>query len=284
MDCRPNQDEAILEALEVYRQGGQEMSDPRLAFLAERLAADPQLADRFQHIQRADALLAAAMQDVPPPPGLAQRLLERLAAARNEAPVGGMAAAHASLPEAESPLVHADAPIPAARRVLGQRSRRWLVGALVTAPLAAAVLAAILFGWREPQRFTPSLVLQEARDWFQNESQESADWRVEAPPADFPFSRDVQPAPQPRWQPIAGLASHGVAYDLAGPGEPRTVLYVVRQTVAGLPSEPPLEPAATTGGCSIAAWQAGDLVYVLVVEGSPRSYRNYLRLSSGPLT
>ncbi len=89
--------------------------------------------------------------------------------------------------------------------------------------------------------------------------------------------------PQLRWRTIRGLlGSTGVAYDLSAPGGRRATLYVVSQAVAGLPTQPPLEPRPTTAGCWAAAWHEDGLLYVLVVEGGPGVYRSYLRLSSGP--
>jgi hypothetical protein len=76
-----------------------------------------------------------------------------------------------------------------------------------------------------------------------------------------------------------------VAYDLPGPGGVRATLYVAHRDVPGLGSYPPAVPAAGgTAGYSAAAWQDGETLYVLVVEGDARAYRGLLNLSSGPLT
>ena len=43
-------------------------------------------------------------------------------------------------------------------------------------------------------------------------------------------------------------------------------------------------PRLSTGGKSAAAWQAGNTLYVLVVEGDAGMYSRYLDQSHGPLT
>jgi hypothetical protein len=231
---------------------------------------------REERVQRSDAKLRAAFRDVPVPEGLAQRLVERLRAARVEAvPLAGVA---------DSIATPVDALAPAARTRPPRGSRRWLLVAAGVCTTAAALLVAAILGWGESKPYNRSLVLQEATDWFQRESPESQ-WNTAAPPAAYPCSRDVQSVPRQRWQEVRGLlGAGGVAYELTRPGGPRAVLFVVRQTVPGLPAQqPPNTPTSTTGGCAASAWQDGDLVYVLVVEGGPTAYEKYLR-PSGPLT
>ena len=69
----------ILEAMESCRPGSDDLFDPALAPLVEVLTLDPDLADRFQRQQQADAAVASAFRDVAVPDGLAERLLGRLA-------------------------------------------------------------------------------------------------------------------------------------------------------------------------------------------------------------
>ena len=73
-----------------------------------------------------------------------------------------------------------------------------------------------------------------------------------------------------------------VAYDLPS-RRGKATLYVANRTVTGLPPFPPQrEPALSTGGNFVAAWQSCGLLYVLVVKGDSQTYPEYLDQS--PLT
>lgn len=217
---------------------------------------------RDEQLQRFDARLKAAMWAVPVPEDLGQRLLDRLAAARA-----------------------AEAPQPAVAVRTSRISRRGLLWAATTAATSAVVLFAVLVGLKRPPAETPATALAAAVQFFGAELPGPGHRMSEPPSPDYPFSRDVLQPAQVRWRPIEEfLNASGVAYDLSGPGEARATLYVVYRTVAGLGDQPPLDPMSTTAGRSAAAWQAGNLVYVLVVEGDSRDYQRYLALARGPLT
>jgi hypothetical protein len=292
MEHQPARKEQIREAMESCRPGSDDLLDGALAPLAAVLAQDAELQTRFGRLQRTDAAVAAAFRDVPIPDGLANRLLDRLAAAQAEA------AASPAQPGAQPgdwpnfrPTKMGLSPSPAEGQGRGgdpgrrRFSRRWLLLAAASLSAAAALLAAAWLGIHPQTRVTPLAVLDEATDFFQGESPAAAHRLDEvSPPADYPLSREVLATAQIRWRPIQGLLGRGgVAYDLSGPGRVRATLYVTRQVVAGLPTQPPGGPRPTTAGCCAAAWQENGLLYVLVLEGEPRAYRGYLT-PSGPLT
>jgi hypothetical protein len=78
------------------------------------------------------------------------------------------------------------------------------------------------------------------------------------------------------------LGRTGIAYDLPGRDGGRATLYVIEQSAQGLGNEPQYHPF-TTGGYSASAWKEGGLLYVLVVQGEPHTYQNYLNLPRGPV-
>lgn len=103
-----------------------------------------------------------------------------------------------------------------------------------------------------------------------------------APPVEYP--RDIVKLDGVRWRHVDEfLGDPAVAYDLPTI-HGRATLYVVQRTVTGLPSMPPPSPRSSTGGRLAAAWQAGNMLYVLVVDGDARMYSSYLDQSHGPLT
>jgi hypothetical protein len=282
--------ERIAEAMESCRPGSDDLLDPALAPLADVLALDPELAERFARQQRADAAVAAACRDVPVPDRLAERLLERLAGARAEGARAPGAVLACRLPGVLSAV---EAPAADKMPAAGSRadrperrlSRRWLALAAAALGTAAALLAAVWVESRHAAACTPSAVLEQATEFFRGESPAAGSRLAEvAPPAAYPISRDVLRTPQLRWRPIRGLLGcSGVAYDLSAPGGSRATLYVICRAVPRLPTQPPRQPWPTTAGCT-AAWQDGGLLYVLVVEGGPEVYQSHLRPPSGPLT
>ena len=79
------------------------------------------------------------------------------------------------------------------------------------------------------------------------------------------------------------MGHRGVVYDLPGPAGTNAVLYVVDAgALEGFGEAPALNPF-TTAGCCASAWQEGGLLYVLVVQGDPATYRAYLNLPHGPV-
>jgi hypothetical protein len=129
-------------------------------------------------------------------------------------------------------------------------------------------------------------VLSEALDFYVNEVQSPGQLVVEvAPPPSLPLSPAVLPLPGARWRAIRGFLDRGgLAYDLPGPRGTQATLYVVRRTVAGVPTAPPVRPSLATGNCSTSTWQEGRLLYVLVVRGDASAYVGFLDLPRGPLT
>jgi hypothetical protein len=280
MDHEPIRDD-LLEAMEACRSHSDDLRDPRFAALARQLLTDPELARRFDRLQCGDARLKLAFQDVPVPDGLASRLLERLAASRAEGqePAGGLR--HATEPLAAPATICCPAARPAARF-----TRRGLFAAAAVAAMAATVMLAVMLGSKAQRPYTPTEVLEDTTQLFASEVPPEGQLVTETPPpADYPLSRDVFPWRDIRWRPVEKLLGvPAVAYDLPGPGGTRATLYVIQRSVPGLPAAAPLAPDWSTGGCSAAAWQSGDLVYVLVVEGGFRDYKNCLNFSRGPLT
>ncbi len=270
-------DPRILEALEVCRPGSDDASDPALRELAEAIEADPRVERAYQRLQAVDGKIAAAFSDVPIPEGLEQQILLRLAAEDATPPerLAGLVPREVVAPEADA--VVADS----ARRA-PRRPRRWLLAAAGTSAVAAAVaVMALLFADRGPQ-YSRAEVLSEAIGFFQQEKPEKG--RTDAPPAGFPMSHAVAQVQAVQWRWVSGLlTARGVAYDLRGPRGVEATLYVVKRRVDGLPAGPAGRPH-TTGGCSVEAWQQGELLYMLVVNsGDRRIYRQLLEYRHGPL-
>jgi len=275
MESQPIRDERILEALEVCRPQRDDLSDPAMADLAEQLDATPELKRFYDHLQRVDAELSIAFQDVPVPEGLAQRIIDRLAAARAE-----QAAARVLYETSEAPATP-----PAAQPTHGSRRRLLAVAGLLST--TAALLVATLVYLHTRTTYDEPTVLRDAVDFFSREAAQPGHLLSDRdPPEDHPISRDVRRLPGTRWREISGfLGCKGLAYDLPGHGDTvKATLYVVKLSVKDLKhAAPPPLPQRNTGGYCSAAWQNGRLLYVLVVRGGERDYDDCLA-PLGPLT
>lgn len=270
MPDQPIEDPRIWELLEACRPASDDLEDPLLGPLAEQLAANPELADLFERLQHLDASLAEAFRDVPLPDGLEDRITTRLAAARN--------GHKATTEDRPAPEALAAEPVAEAAKPGGRFSRRWLLAGGAVAAVAASVVLAIVVPGRVPA-LDHDEVLKAAKANFEEWIAQGQASDTGTPPDRYPLSRDVGRVvvPQIPWRWVDLLGCRGVAYDLnPGRGTPRARLYVLRATVPGLGSLPPSKPASQTGGRSVAAWQTEDLLYVLVVEGGPRSYQSFL--------
>jgi hypothetical protein len=267
----------LLQALDACRPGTADLAE--LAELADPAAAGPEFAEaarhvaddpRWQHarqvVEQFDRRVGAAIVSGPVPEGLADRILVRLRAAGAVAP----------------------------RAPTGRSStsrRRWLVLGGVAAT-AAAVMLAVHFWPTPPPEVTADAVIQGAIDYFVSDADRDAGRPLAEAPRDLPPGDDVVLPAGARWRRVSIelVAGSAVAYDVVvydlvgGPRAARASLYVLRAAVRGLSDAPPGQPIRDTQGVCAAAWQVGDRVYVLVVEGGVRDYQRQLNLRTGTFT
>lgn len=251
-------EQRILEMIDACRPGSNDVEGPALAELARCVQEDPRVALLYRRVQRLDSMIGAAIRDVPVPHGLEAAIVRRLEAARR--PDG----------PAELPATVA----PARQRV----DALW-IGVATAATVLIAVTSALIWSRRDP--VTVDNIWTVAEGWCQQVDRDR--WRpMGSAPAYYPPSRRVL-ANRFGWQPIrSGLAGGGVAYNLSGEADPPAMLLVARTTVAGLPGRPPRQPLWTQNR-SIAAWQDGPLLFVLVVDGPPDRYRRLVDSRPAPL-
>ncbi len=98
-------DEHTWEVLESCPSGVCDVADPELAHLSAQMVANPELQKIFDRIEHLDGKISAAFQDVSLPPGLIQRLLDRL----SHAPIG-IPASNQSNPNPDRPTNIMDDP------------------------------------------------------------------------------------------------------------------------------------------------------------------------------
>ncbi|NQU22190.1 MAG: hypothetical protein HQ567_12980 [Candidatus Nealsonbacteria bacterium] len=257
MDNRPNADERLLEAIEACR-GSDDVADPALTPLAERLSDDPQLAELYERLQQTDASITEAFCDVPVPEGLDQRILERLAAA----PVDPAEPATVAKP----------------------RSRRWFQVVGIGATVTAVAVSLAVFLQPPDIDLTETAARQQAIDAFQSDWPNNGQWPEQGQAVTddvlqkFPISRGMALPPSVRmqWRNVKMFGASGVAYDMIDRQGRTATLYVVGCTLPGLRNAPPRAPAPGTAGCVTASWCKGGLLYVLVVRGGGREYESFV--------
>jgi hypothetical protein len=293
-------DKRIIEVIEACRPGSDDLLSAELRDVAHRLEHDPEAEIVYRRVQRWDAAVAAAMEQVTVPDGLAGRILDRLNAASpptaRQAPLGLLENAMASSLKAAQaePVGEAvgrdlvpSVPVPGDKVELEkperQGPRRWRrrqMLAAVSSLAAVLVLAAFVGILWQPRSSSP--VEKIADEWTRHLG--TAWQSIDRAPRDFPVPGAVVASPM-AWQRVGNVASgRGVAYQLRNAQAGAAMLFVVKLSVAGSPPAPPASPQSTTGGKAIGYWQIGGLLYVLVVEGDERSYREFVNSVRRPLT
>jgi hypothetical protein len=252
----------IIEGIEACRPGSDDLRQSELSDVARAVDNDPQALARYERVQAWDALIAEEFDQVAVPQGLDARILARLQASNESA--------HEAAPGI------ADVSIESHSRASRWRRRRWIAAA---ASVAAALLITAWMGdWLSP---SGGESLEQLTEQLQSQLASSSEpWHdVASPQRAFPLPAELN-ASLAQWHAIGNL--RGVAYRVRNNIGTAT-LFVLRLSATELPSVPPVAPQLTTGGKSVAYWQKGSLVYVLVVEGDQRRYRTFVSTSSTPL-
>ena len=279
-------DPKLIEQIDACRPESRDIEQAELAHLAESLPGDPQVRAAYQTVQRLDARLVAAFDDVPVPAGLAGRILDRLAAEPAPAALAGLPAAATAI----EPTAGQQTPVVAGKQVTlhassadaharGWPSRRQMLkyGSALAAVLLVGVSIALV---RQPAAVEPA-VTEEALAWYLH--LDDAWQPMTRAPKALAFPAGLGTLPH-GWQPVAlAVARRGVVYDLGQAPRLKAVLFVLKAIHPGLPSSIPRLPQSTTAGLAIGAWQSGGRTYVLVVEGNKQAYEKLVQPAQQPL-
>ena len=237
-------DRELITGLDACRPASNDLREPGLRDIAQFVASDARAAETQIRIERIDAAALRAMRSIPLPDGFESRLVTRLREAAHPA--------HEVLRESGT---------------LRSR-RRWLAWSAGFAAAVAATIAAVMI-FRTPAPLdADDLAL--SRQWH-NEIVASADWQaLPAGSRDWPEFSKLRLMPRGYRDASSIVGREATAYDLSLPGGPQATLFVIpQQDRAGLPGSPPPRPTSFTLGSSIAAWQHGGRIYVVVL-GSDR--------------
>lgn len=233
------------------------------AELREAVANDPALAAELSRVQGWDAQLVAAMEDVPVPAGMSQRLLSAV--------------------RSTEPSTSEEQVVPAKRRESRVSRRVW--GAGVVSVIATSLLIAFLLV-PAPKTFVESATLI---DEMRLELPQLDDaWQAslaDAPRTEYRFDDVALAATPRRWRRLeTSLDGQAIVYDISSPGRKRAFVVVMQagQVESDMASFPSREPLSNTEGICLGAWQRNGLIYVLVVDGTPARFGSFVKeLSTG---
>jgi len=275
-------DKRTREGIEACRPGSDDLHSTELSDVARQVERDPEARAFYDRVQRSDAAIAGAMERVSVPEGLCDRLLAALGTSEQacdrslaRAVDGALASANANhAPDADAADLVADKSSIASDARWSRR--RWM--AACSGVAATILLAAVLSTWFATS--APVALEDVADSWFE---QLTPQWQdVARAPRCFAVPAAVLASPT-SWQWIARQSEPGVAYQLQSPSGHKAMLYVVRMSRPELPGGPPTRPQSATGGRAVGYWRSGQLVYVLVVPGDERGYREFINSAAAPL-
>lgn len=269
-------DQEIQHAIDACRPGSDDLQQPEMAALAETVRHDPEVRRQYECSQQFDALVSEAVHDVCVPAGLADRLLAALE------PTSGQATVESPEPVAS---ISSERDIRKAAAGVGRwshrrRSRIWTImaGSLTAAAaLAGFLLLVPYFSVTEPR--PDDRLPGEIMMWADAVVRQG--WNEDLPTAQVlerPLDRAVRARPE-RWCSIAtSYDSQTIVYDVAPRGTEMALVFCMRSRVRSstLPEMPPWNAFSATGGLTLGVWRRGDMVYVLVVRGGSRRYRELI--------
>lgn len=267
-------DRKTREALEACRPGHEDLNEPEMQSLRERLDDDPHSRAVFGRSQTFDANVGRAFHDVPVPETLQDRLLTAVTQASAES--------SETLPDEMPEKVELPQTLPELTPHSASRWSRWQRLATGLTAAAAVLAAALLLNHFllksvEPQ---PNGAFRtEVVAWLEAvaEGPWEADFRAEQLQA-HPMDGAIRALPS-GWRPFATkYDAHCVVYNLSGRSATPALLFCMQcpSAQSSMSSLPQRTPFSTTGGVAIGMWRRGDLVYVLAVQGGGRQYRSLL--------
>lgn len=266
-------DRDLITGLDACRPASDDLNQPELRTIAERVASDERAHTIRVRIERIDRAVSIAMHDMPLPEGFASRQLARLHDAAREAAIGDDVGTDVTL----APVVPSSS---VGEPFLGRR--KLLVWSSVLAASAAAVVATLIFFRSDEPLLGEDL--ESSRQWHDQIVADNQ-WRsIDS----NELKRHLLPA-ELRLSPLRYRDASSVvgreawAYDLTLPGGPQATLFVIPQTTrAGVPASAPRVPKPSTQGLTVAYWQTGGFIYVVVLHSdSSADYQRLLRTTSG---
>ena len=219
------------EMIDACRPGSEDIDLAEMSPLADQIAADSELRNRYQRTQRLDARLVRAIDDVEVPAGLRERILAGLEENRGQGP--GVRGQDLTLSETQpngnesSEAAIASAPVAEAEvRSAPKSRRRWLISIAAVAASLLLLVGGYSF-WPRHTALTYDGLLNRSTAWFE-QLRSKPSWQPLAPGEairDFPSSDAIRARPL-HWMDASSLVGQpACAYDLPTSRGSRAALF-----------------------------------------------------------
>ncbi|HUG67348.1 MAG TPA: hypothetical protein VMM76_06335 [Pirellulaceae bacterium] len=261
----------LYELIDACRPSQEDIDRPEFSELAKELSQDSDLRRVFARSQEVDLAIQKVFQDVTPPPGFAERLLESIDKLETSPAVAEaeprVETAQRTTPEARL-FEKAELPVEPCVEPARRSSRRSLAIMAGIASLSAiAATIAIWLAMPQPITTPTDHAIAEIVDQWNTDLNE-ANWQtaVNIPSEEFPTGQYLKLSREDRWQWVSKRRT--VCYDLVI--TPRKNGEIVRLFVnkptspVSLPATPP-DGYPSPLGWHVGAWQANGRVYYLAV-------------------
>jgi hypothetical protein len=281
MDQKPELTAKVIAALDACRHDSDDHDLPEVASVLTDVPQE-RAAEYRRAIERIDRAVGGAMQEIPVPSGLAERILAGVQAHSSTAgavcdqdQICGHELLARPIETGEKLVRPSGDPVvvgEAGKGVARRPSRRLvLAGTLLT--MAAGFLIAVVLQLTRESLDAGDLLAQ--AKLFYATDDHSAPFSDKEPPFSAPVGSVIG------WRPVTFLSRAGAAFELSGGAGRRRVagtLYVIPVSsfrgpvFSGLPAGP--LPRGTSG-MTVAVWTVGKDVYVMIVKGDEATFRSF---------
>jgi hypothetical protein len=260
MNLTPHDRELLRQRMDGCRIGSDDLSLPEMSELSAALRNDAALREEWESRQRSERLIAAAMDELPVPAGLADRILAAAAACDGHRLVEKIEQAVTTTGDANA----AAEVEPAKRHVLLARRQWSWIGGVALLLVAAVIIQQTYFA--PPTCVTKEQLVASAQVWFDAAVNRPGDGQSGEAPLPFPRSA-LSLAPQ-TWRKMPTAEERSlVAFDLTKlQMGGRIFLFAAKTNKRYEVASVPYTRLSATGGLEIGAWQQGDLLYVVVID------------------
>lgn len=266
-----------------------EFTDPEIA---EAIGEEADALSTFLRSQAFDHAVARAMDDVPVPTDLADRILAGLQTAESSGsePVRHGFAGHAVAEDLDDADETAESPAaPVSRRSRGTVARFLRRRSMaMAAGIAAALLIALAVRWGDSRSFElDESISEQVAAW--NEQLDVASWSDDFSDA-IVVAKPLDPAIQMRtWQWATVRTDYDaqtLVYDLTPVRQQAVFVYCFKVSgrSSNVPVIPPQVPFSTTRGVALGVWQNDGLTYILSIDGDHQRYQQIYRTFIQPQT
>lgn len=260
MNLTPHDRELLRQRMDACRIGSDDLALPEMSDLSAALRIDAALREEWESRQRSERLIVAAMEDLPVPAGLADRILAAARACDGNRLAETTEQAVATVGDANADV---EVQSPTRQALLTRRHWSW-IGGVALLLLAAVVVQQTFFA--PPTRVTKEQLVDSAQSWFDAAVKRPGGPQLGQAPIAFPQAA-VRLAPQ-AWRSMPTAEERSlVAFDLTrlqmgGP----VFLFAAKTNKKYNVSSVPYTRLSATGGLEIGAWQQGDVLYVVVID------------------